>query len=568
MTITPLSRPLFGVFFCLLFLLGACSSLEQATPVKRYQAAIASAHPAATAAGEEILRQGGNAFDAAVAISAALAVVEPYGSGLGGGGFWLLHEEDAQRDVMIDGRERAPLAATRNMYLDESGEVIPGLSVNGPLAAGIPGTPAALVHLAERYGSLPLPVLLAPAIRLADEGFAVDRVYRQLASFRLPVLQASESAEDIFLRDGLVPEEGVLLKQPELAHTLRQLASQGRDGFYAGEVAQKLIAGVRAEGGIWSEEDLRSYRIEERAPIRFAFEGMTVTSAQLPSSGGIVMAEIFNQLEGLNWAGRPQAERVHLLAEAMRRAYRDRAQYMGDKDFVDVPVDLLTSKAYAAGLRQSIREDRATPSDMLAPTSHDNPQGNNTTHFSVMDAQGNRVAATMSINYPFGSGFVPPGTGVLLNDEMDDFSAKPGTPNVYGLVGAEANAIEPGKRMLSSMSPTFLETPQRIALVGTPGGSRIITMVTLGALAFREGASAEEIVALPRFHHQYLPDQIELEKGALDEDVQATLARKGHALKENSGTWGNMQLVIFDKRSRRSSAAADPRGIGSSAVLH
>ncbi|MGV6857984.1 MAG: gamma-glutamyltransferase [bacterium] len=569
MNIAFQSRPLLGVFFCLQLMLAGCAVQAPVVSDKEagYQAAIASAHPLATEAGEKILREGGNAFDAAVAISAALAVVEPYGSGLGGGGFWLLHEEISGRDVMIDGREKAPLAATRNMYLDDDGEVIPGLSVNGALAAGIPGTPAALVHLAERYGELPLSQLLAPAIELAEQGFPADRVYRQLGAFRLPVLQASLSASEIFLRDGQLPKEGELVRQPALAQTLRAIVQRGRDGFYAGEVGTRLVEGVTAAGGIWSHDDLKSYEVVERKPVRFDYEGMTVTTAQLPSSGGIVMAEIFNQLEGTGYDATGEASRIHRLAEAMRRAYRDRAQYLGDMDFVDVPVERLLSKDYAAGLRQSTRDDKATRSGALAPTYFEAPLGNNTTHFSVMDAEGNRVAATMSINYPFGSGFVPPGTGVLLNDEMDDFSAKPGTPNVYGLVGAEANAIAPGKRMLSSMSPSFLETADRLAVIGTPGGSRIITMVTLGALAFKNGEPVESIVSLPRVHHQYLPDRIEYEKGALSSEVIQSLEQRGHRLEENNGTWGNMQAVVFDKKTRRASAASDPRGIGDAQVL-
>ncbi len=300
--------------------------------------------------------------------------------------------------------------------------------------------------------------------------------------------------------------------------------------------------------------------------MRGSYRGMRITTAALPSSGGIVLLEILNQLEGYELGAMDAAGQMHHIVEAMRRAYRDRAEYLGDSDFVEVPRKLLTDKRYAAGLRQSIRPDRATPSDMLAPTVRESAGGYHTTHFSIVDGEGNRVAATLSINYPFGSGFVAAGTGVLLNDEMDDFAARPGTPNVYGLVGASANAIEPGKRMLSSMTPTFLESGRRVAIVGTPGGSRIITMVTLAALAFREGASAQEMVAMPRFHHQYLPDVIQLEKNAADEAVLERLRKMGHAFREIEDGFGNMQVVIVDRRGQETEAASDPRGIGRAVV--
>lgn len=552
--------PLIGGF---LFLLIFPTMLQAET---RTQAAVASAHPLATNVGLEILRDGGNAFDAAVAVSAALAVVEPYGSGIGGGGFWLLQTHDG-REVMVDGREKAPLKAHRDMYLDEKGNVVPGLSINGPLAAGIPGTPAALVHLAEKYGSKPLIELLQPAIRLARQGFPADEEFRRYLGFRLDAMRGAGDAGEIFLRNGEVPPADTLIVQRDLAKTLEQLAKKGTAGFYAGDTATKLVRGVQQHGGIWTLDDLTQYQVVEREPIRFDWAGMKIISAAPPSSGGIAMAAILNQLEPLDLHALRPADRVHWIAEAMRRAYRDRAEYLGDEDFVKVPKALLTSKAYAAGLRQSIRSDRASPSDTLAPTQPNASGGKNTTHFSVMDSNGNRVAATMSINYPFGSGFVPPGTGVLLNDEMDDFSSKPGTPNGYGLVGAEANAIEPGKRMLSSMSPTLVESGDRVAAIGTPGGSRIITMVTLGVIAFRDGASARDIVDMPRFHHQYLPDRIQFEPEAFTAELQMALEEKGHLLNENDSDWGNMQLVIQNKVTGHAEAASDRRGIGAAQVL-
>lgn len=528
-------------------------------------AAIASAHPLATAAGFEILEAGGNAFDAAVAVSAALAVVEPYSSGIGGGGFWLLHRAADGFETMLDGRERAPLAATRSMYLDAQGEVIPGLSMDGALAAGIPGEPAALAHLATHYGRLPLAVSLAPAIRYARAGFEVDELYRRLAAFRAEALNKSADAARIFLLDGAVPPVGHRIRQPELAATLEAMARDGHDGFYAGEVAERLVDGVRAAGGIWTREDLAAYRVVEREPIRGAYRGIRVTTAAPPSSGGVVLVSALNILAGYDLAALDEATRIHVVVEALRRAYRDRAEYLGDPDFVSMPLARLTHPFYAEGLRASIRLDRATPSADL-PGTQPSMDGPHTTHFSILDAEGNRVSATLSINYPFGAALVVPGTGVLLNDEMDDFSAKPGVPNAYGLVGAEANAIAPGKRMLSSMTPTFLETNDRVAILGTPGGSRIISMVLLGALEFAERKPPSAWVARPRFHHQYLPDVIQFEPDAIDALLQEDLAALGHALSEQSQSYGNMQAVQWHKRDGRVEAASDPRGVGAAEV--
>ncbi len=553
-------RPRFGALLLSVLLL-VTSGCAHRPPA----AAIASAHPAATQAGMEILAQGGNAFDAAVAVSAALAVVEPYSSGLGGGGFWLLHRAQDGHQVMIDGRERAPLAAMRDMYLDNSGEVVPGLSIKGALAAGIPGEPAALAHIAGHYGRLPLAQSLAPAIGLARKGFAVDAVYQRLAGFRLAALQDDPETAAIFLADGEVPPLGQHIVQPDLAATLEALAQSGRAGFYAGPVARQLVDGVRQAGGIWSLDDLAQYTVIEREPVRGHYRGLRIVSAAPPSSGGTVLVTMLNILEDFSLEETDAVTRTHLMVEAMRRAYRDRAQYLGDPDFGELPVAQLTSRAHAADLRASIRLDRSTPSATL-PASAAITEGQDTTHFSVLDRDGNRVAATLSINYPFGACLTPPGTGVLLNDEMDDFSAKPGVPNVYGLVGAEANAIAPGKRPLSSMSPTFIEGADGVAILGTPGGSRIITMVLLAALDHASGGLPESWVSLPRFHHQYLPDVIQYETNAFNDALIEGLAARGHRLKPLDSSYGNMQAVYWDIKNRRVHAASDPRGIGAAAV--
>lgn len=529
-------------------------------------AAIASAHPLATEAGHEILAAGGNAFDAAVAVTAALAVVEPMSSGLGGGGFWLLHRAKDGFETMLDGREKAPLAARRDMYLDDDGEVIPNLSVDGALAAAIPGTPAAIVHLAQHYGRLPLKNSLAPAIKFARTGFAVDEAYRGMAGFRLNALRASPAAAAVFLHNNEVPEPGYLIKQPDLAKTLESIAERGVNGFYGGAVAQRLVDGVRSAGGIWSFDDFANYGVVERKPVRGNYHGIKITTAAPPSSGGVALLTTLNILAGYKLDELPALTRTHLTIEAMRRAYRDRAEYLGDPDYTKVDVEQLTHPLYAAGLRASIRSDRATPSANLPGENPLIPAAGDTTHFSILDRQGNRVAATLTINFPFGSGFMPPGTGVLLNDEMDDFSAKPGAPNVYGLVGGEANAIAPGKRPLSSMTPTFLEDERGVAILGTPGGSRIISMVLLATLDYAAGQEPESWVALPRYHHQFLPDAVQYEPGALAGELVTGLEKMGHKLDPLERPYGNMQAVFWGRRDKTVKAASDSRGIGRAEV--
>lgn len=543
----------------LTWLFVACCASAQA-PLKPAHAAIASAHPLATEAGLEILRHGGNAFDAAVAVSAALAVVEPSSSGLGGGGFWLLHQAAQNQDVMVDGREVAPLAATRDMFLDAAGNPIPRRSTDTALAAGIPGHPAGLAHIAQKYGRLPLRESLQPAIRLARDGFPLYERLRNGLTFKRDLIAAS-AARKIFMRDGDVLPLGAIIKQPELASTLETFAAQGADGFYKGAMARALVKGVRKLGGNWSLEDLNQYQIKERAPVVGTYRGARIVSAPPPSSGGVALIDALNILSGFNLAALDSATRKHLVIEAMRRVHRDRAEFLGDPDFVAVPVERLINPFYADGQRTSLRIDRATPSAALPGITSGEP-GPQTTHFSVIDADGNRVAGTMSLNFFFGSGLMVPGLGVLLNNEMDDFSIKPGVPNGFQLVGADANAIAPRKRMLSSMTPTFIERPDGIMIVGTPGGSYIMGMVLLATLDWMDGKSAQEIVAGARYHHQYLPDVVVFEPGALSDAEQTRLQSMGHALKQLSNTYGNMQIVTWDYKSGTVNAASDPRGAG------
>jgi gamma-glutamyltranspeptidase/glutathione hydrolase len=540
--------------------------LAAETAVAPHKGAVASAHPLASEAGQQMLARGGNAFDAAIAVAAALAVVEPTSSGIGGGGFYLLHRTADGLDTMIDAREKAPGAASRDMYLDAQGNPIEHASTAGPLAAAIPGEPAAFEYLARHYGKLPLTVSLAPAIRLAREGFPLYERLRGAIEFKRAALLHSPDAARVFLTaSGDVPPLGALIKQPELAETIEAIAAQGAAGFYTGRIARDLVDGVRAGGGIWTLQDLAAYRVVERKPLIGEYHGARIVSASPPSSGGVALLDALDILSGYDLKALDSATRKHLVVEAMQRAYRDRAVYLGDPDFVTMPIPELTSQDYAAGQRTSIRTDKAMPSDFL-PGIETAPVGQDTTHFSVLDAQGNRVAATITINLFFGSGDMVPKTGVLLNDEMDDFSIKPGTPNSFGLVGNAENAIAPNKRPLSSMTPSFIETPRGLMIIGSPGGSYIISMVILGTLDYLDGMSAEQIVTEPRYHHQYLPDIVEYEKGAFTDSEVARLQAMGHKLEVGGRRWGNMQVITWDFASGKVEAASDPRGVGAGLV--
>ncbi len=538
-----------------------CALAQATNPDARVpaKAAIASAHELATQAGMEILQQGGNAFDAAVAVSAALAVVEPSSSGLGGGGFWLLHRASDGFETMVDAREVAPAAATHDMFLDEQGNVARGRSTATALAAGIPGEPAGFAHIAQKYGRLPLTTSLQPAIRLAREGFALNTRLRGGIEAKRDTFNAGAAAK-VFLSQGKVPPAGAIIRQPDLVRTLTALAEQGADGFYKGRVARQLVDGVKQLGGIWSLEDLARYQVKEREPVYGEYRGARIISAPPPSSGGVGLIDALNILSGYDLEALDSATRKHLIIEAMRRVHRDRAELLGDPDFVSVPTQELIHPFYAAGQRASIRMDRATPSAALPGISSVDP-GRQTTHFSILDAQGNRVAGTMSINFFFGSGLMVPGTGVMLNNEMDDFVAKPGIPNGFRLVGSEANTIQPGKRPLSSMTPTFVERPDGLMILGTPGGSYIMGMVLLATLDWLEGTPVEQFIKKGRFHHQYMPDRLSFEPEALTEEEKETLLRYGHDIRESRQP-GNMQIVTWDYGSGEVKAVSDPRGVG------
>lgn len=534
-----------------------CAPGAQAADSSR--AAIASAHPLATAAGEAVLARGGNAFDAAVAVAAALAVVEPYSSGLGGGGFFLLHRAADGHQLMIDARETAPAGILPRHLFDASGNPLPGATTRGGTAAAIPGLPAGLEHLALRYGRLPMATTLAPAIQLARDGFKTDRRYARITQLRETMLRATAETA-LFLDNGRAPAPGYVLRQPDLAVTLQRIAREGAAGFYRGPVAEGMTAAVNAAGGVWQMSDLAAYRVVERAPVRFSYRGATITTAALPSAGGIALAQVLGMLAHFPAGDVQDPEQAHLVVEALRRAFRDRLQ-LGDPDQTPVPVAELLKKDKLNQYVTEIRRDRATP--LPAPAATGTGAGSvNTTHFSVVDAAGNRVAATLTINLLFGSGVVGRGTGVLLNNEMDDFSLRADVANSFQLRGGTANSVAPGRRPLSSMTPTFVEDDKGVLILGAPGGSRIISQVLLATLQYlrKPEVDLKQLLAMPRYHHQYWPDQIEIEPEGFSAAWRSALEAKGHKLRVANRRWGNLQAVFQPRDGGAAQAANDPRG--------
>ncbi|HKY70060.1 MAG TPA: gamma-glutamyltransferase, partial [Gammaproteobacteria bacterium] len=509
-----------------------CAAINAFATQGLTQSAIASQHPLATQAGKEILKQGGNAFDAAVAMSAMLAVVEPYDSGLGGGGFWLLHlenEKEGHQDIVIDGRETAPKAAYEKMFVTDSGRLKVRLITQGALSAAIPGEPAALAYINKHYGKLSLAVCLRPAILVAKEGFEINEEYRAAILARKKLISSNPAIRNIFMPKGVIPKVGMRIRQPDLAETLSILAQEGHDGFYKGKVAEKLLKHVQAGGGIWSKSDLEEYQIKVREPLIGTYHDLKITTVGLPSAGGIALLTALNILEQFEMDPLSEADRDHLIIESLRRAYCDRALYLGDPDFIQAPVEKLISKTHGMMWRDTIDLNKKTESTSLQ-CGVQAPVGQQSTHFSILDEEGNRVGATLSINHAFGSGFVPVGTGVVLNNEMDDFAIAASIENAFGLIGHQANLIQPGKRPLSSMTPTFIESDLGIGVLGSQGGSRIPSMLLLAILDAKTGALPESWVRIKRFHHQYLPDVVNYEANAFDVPMQKALRIRGHAL--------------------------------------
>jgi gamma-glutamyltranspeptidase / glutathione hydrolase len=499
-------------------------------PVAAEHGMVVTAQHLASQVGVDVLKRGGNAVDAAVAVGYALAVVYPAAGNLGGGGFMTVQLADG-RKTFLDFREKAPLAATANMYLDRDNKVIKGLSTRGHLAVGVPGTVSGLEFARQHYGTMKRQVLLAPAIALAEKGFVLDQGDIDMLHTATADFRQDQASGAIFLRKGGAPYEvGDTLVQKDLARTLKAVSDKGSAGFYQGAVGAALVQSSKAGGGILTQADLDQYSTRELAPIECDYRGYHVVSAPPPSSGGVIICEMLNILEGypLKALGYRSAQAVHYQIEAMRHAYADRNSYLGDPDFVKNPIARLTDKAYAERIRAVINPDKAGVSQDIKPGVEPH-EGSNTTHYSIADRWGNAVSVTYTLNDWFGAKVTAAGTGVLLNNEMDDFTSKVGVPNMYGLVQGEANAIAPGKRPLSSMSPTIVSKDGKpVMVVGTPGGSRIITAVLHTMLNVIDyGMTVQEAVDAPRFHQQWLPDVTNVEPFALSPDTQALLVAKG-----------------------------------------
>ncbi len=530
-------------------------------PVVAAGGMVVSQEALASRIGADILAKGGNAVDAAVAVGFALAVTLPRAGNLGGGGFMLVYLAQTGETVAIDYREMAPAAATRDMFLGPDGKVDQQKSRFSHQAAGVPGTVAGLLHALEHYGTMQVAEVIAPAIALARDGIVVSYDLAQALTRARERLAASDAAAAIFLpRDGAPPQPGERLVQADLAWSLGQIRDHGRAGFYGGELAARIAADMASHDGLITEADLAAYRVAEREPVTGRYRGHDVALMPPPSSGGVHVLQILNTIENDDLAamGAGSANAMHLLAEAMKQAYADRAEYLGDPDFIDVPVAALIAKDYGARIRQAIDMTRARPAAAIGPGLTLPPESPQTTHFSVMDKAGNAVANTYTLNFSYGSGRVAAGTGILLNNEMDDFAAKEGVPNAFGLLGDDANAIAPGKRPLSSMTPLIVMKDGKPWLVsGTPGGSTIITtMVQVIVNMVDFGMNAADAAAAPRFHHQWRPDRLMIEPG-FSPDTLRLLQARGHDLFPRQFVWGAVQSVVHE--NGLFFGAADPR---------
>jgi gamma-glutamyltranspeptidase/glutathione hydrolase len=549
-----------------LLLLLLATALRGATPepVRAPHAMVASTSEIASRIGADVMKKGGNAVDAAVAVSLALAVTWPSAGNIGGGGFMLVRKADGTAEA-LDYRERAPLAATRDMYLDASGNVVKGLSTEGYKAVGVPGTVAGLALAHQRHGKLKWAELVEPARKLAAEGFPVN--YHLSRSLRSNSTQKKMSgfpeSQRIYQRNGRFYEMGERFVQPELAATLMRIRDKGRDGFYRGETARLLIADIRAHGGIITAEDLAGYEPTIRKPLRTTYRGYEIITMPPPSSGGIALIEMLNMLGAydLKAMGWHSSQQIHLVTEIERRAFADRAQFLGDTDFVKVPVTALVSRPYAEKRRADIDLTHASSSSVVGAGNPAPYESAETTHFTIVDAEGNVVSSTYTLNDSYGSGVTAKGTGVLLNNEMDDFTSKPGVPNDYQLIQGEANAIQPKKRPLSSMTPTIALKDGKVAFaIGSPGGPTIINtvlQVVLNVIDF--GMDIQEAIAAPRFHHQWLPDELYWEQRGINRDTREALERMGHKFRDTPSALGDAQGIAVDPVSGMRMGASDPR---------
>lgn len=514
-------------------------------PVRAQNGMVASEHAIASQVGLDILKRGGNAVDAAVAVGFALAVVLPHAGNLGGGGFLVLHDSQSGQNIALDFREMAPHHASRNMFLDENDNIIAGKSLYSHDAIGVPGTVAGLEYALKKWGSLPLSEVIAPAIQLAENGIPVSHSLAKMLNAAQEKLGKWPSSRAIFFQEDRPLRYGERLVQQDLAHSLRLISQQGSRVFYRGEIGEKIIAQIQHHQGIMQKNDLRAYKVVERQPVMGNYKGYQIVTMPPPSSGGVHLVQMLNILEQfpLQQWGANSAQTLHYLTESMKLAYADRSQYLGDPDFVHVPVKGLSSKRYAQTLAKRISTEHATPSSHIHPANPLPYESDQTTHYSVVDQHGNAVSVTYTLNFNFGSGIVAAGTGILLNNEMDDFSAKNGEPNAFGLIGGDANAIVPRKRPLSSMTPTIVLKDQKAWLVtGSPGGSRIISTVLqtlINNIDFQMNPA--EAAAAPRIHHQWLPDEIRVEKG-ISADTLELLKQKGHKIVQKS-TMGRTQTI-------------------------
>jgi gamma-glutamyltranspeptidase/glutathione hydrolase len=562
-------RKLTALFVAALFAFAPLIGVTQAdaaspAPIKGGPGGLVlSSHALADAVGQKVLDDGGNAVDAAVAVGYALAVVLPAAGNLGGGGFAIIH--NAGKDTTaIDFREKAPLAASRDMYLDADGNVIPDASTVGYKAAGVPGTVKGLNAMLAKYGTKSLPEIIAPAIKLAEEGFATNMFGEVTMAEYAERFALFESSKKYFLKpDGSTYKNGEIFAQKDLAEALKRIASGGDDGFYKGETARLIADDMAKNGGLITLKDLEEYNVAWREPVKGTYRGYDVVSMSPPSSGGTHLIQILNVMENVNIGelGFASSEALRVMTEAMRYAYADRSEYMGDPDFVKVPVSELTSKSYAKSIYDKIAASKgATPSSEVKPGLAQLKEGSNTTHYSVVDKNGNAVSVTYTVNDWYGSGAAVMGAGFLLNNEMDDFAAKAGVPNIYGLVGSDANSIAPGKRPLSSMSPSLVLKDGKLFMVaGSPGGSRIIT-TTLQVISnvIDHGMNISEAVQAPRVHMQWLPDELRVEKYGLSKDVADKLEAMGYKVSVQE-PMGDVNAIIVDPATGAISGSHDPR---------
>ncbi len=529
------------------------------SPVYAEHGIVSSEHALASQIGLDVLKHGGNAIDAGVAMGFALAVVLPNAGNIGGGGFMLIHDAKSGKDIALDFRELAPSQAHRDLFLDKNGTIINGASTSSHLAVGVPGTVAGLELALKKYGSMKLKDLIAPSIKIAQQGFPVSPHLAAMLEVSRPQLERWPSSRAIFFKDSHPLRAGDILLQEDLAHSLQLIAEHGSQAFYEGEIAQKLIAEMQKHQGIMRLEDLKNYRAVEREPVKGNYRGYQIVSMPPPSSGGVHIVQMLNMLEPfpIRAQGVNGAQNIHLMAEVMKLAYADRAEYLGDPDFTKIPVTGLTSRAYAAELDQKINLDKATPSSQIRAGKPLPYESDQTTHYSVADQYGNVVATTYTLNLLFGSGIVAEGTGITLNNEMDDFSVKPGVPNAFGLIGGEANAVGANKRPLSSMTPTMvLKDGKPFLVTGSPGGSRIITttlQIILNVIDHQMNVA--EATITPRMHHQWEPDVIRVEQG-FSPDTLDLLRKKGHQISLNR-SMGRTQTIKIKEHGFE--AYADPR---------